>query len=247
MLVFDFDGVLVDSVRETAVTGYNAVNGGTVSGLEDLPQGLYDLFRRNRSVTRSAPELFTLTGWCLDHYKTEPEARLDRDAFEALLAEEALSSDERAARFFGARGRLMDADLDAWLSLNAPFHPLWDRLQSRGGGGPVILTNKNRAAVREICRHFGLRVALENIYGGDDNRPKTERMALLDERFGDRPYPFIDDSLENLVGLDRHFNRYETVIRPVLARWGYLGPDDADEARRLGYDVFDQEDLTAIL
>jgi hypothetical protein len=47
--------------------------------------------------------------------------------------------------------------------------------------------------------------------------------------------------------LDRHFNEDERLIRPVLARWGYLGPDDVDEARRFGYDVFDQEDLTAIL
>ena len=112
---------------------------------------------------------------------------------------------------------------------------------------PVDLTDKNRSAVVEICHHFGLTVAPDNIYGGDDNRPKTERMAAIDERFGDRPYTFIDDALGNLVEMDRHFNGEERFIRPVLARWGYLGPDDVDEACRFGYDVFDQDDLMAIL
>lgn len=247
MLIFDFDGVLVDSVREAAATGYNAVTGKTVARLDDLPPGLYDLFRRNRPVIRSAPELFTLMRWCVDHYETRPEARMTREAFEELLDAEDLPSDERADRFFAARGRFMDADRDAWLALNAPFQPLWDRLQDRGGDGPVILTNKNRDAVLEICRHFGLTASPDTIYGGDENRPKTERMTRLDERFRDRPYTFIDDALGNLVEMDRHFNREETVIRPVLARWGYLGPGDVDHARRLGYDVFDQDDLTAIL
>jgi len=251
MLIFDFDGVLVDSVREAAATGYNAVTGKTVARLDSLPPGLYDLFRRNRPVIRSAPELFTLMRWCVDHYETRPDARLTREAFENLLDAEALPSDERAARFFEARNRFMDADRDAWLALNAPFQPLWDRLrdrlQGRGGDGPVILTNKNRAAVLEICRHFGLTTSPDTICGGDENRPKTERMTRLDERFRDRPYTFIDDALGNLVEMDRHFNGEETVIRPVLARWGYLGPGDVDEARRLGYDVFDQDDLTAML
>ena len=251
MLIFDFDGVLVDSVREVAATGYNAVTGKTVTRLDDVPPGLYDLFRRNRPVIRSAPELYTLMRWCVDHYEMRPEARLTREAFENLLVAEALPSDERASRFFEARDRFMDADRDAWLALNAPFQPLWDRLRDRlrdgGGEGPVILTNKNQAAVLEICRHFGLTASPDAIYGGDENRPKTERMTRLDARYGDRPYTFIDDALGNLVEMDRHFNGEEAVIRPALARWGYLGPGDVDEARRFGYDVFDQDDVTAII
>lgn len=247
MLVFDFDGVLVDSVRETAVTAYNAVTGKTITRLDRLPAGLYDPFRRNRHVARSAPELFSLMGYCLDPNGAQPGSGLTRGAFEALLAKETLPPDDRAARFFWARGQFLHADRSGWLALNAPFQPLWNRLRERGGDEPVILTNKNRAAVLEICRRFDLTVSPENIYGGDDNRPKTQRMTLLDARFQDRPYTFIDDALQNLVGMDRHFNGKETVIRPVLARWGYLGPDDVDDARRFGYDVFDQEDLTAIL
>ena len=156
MLVFDFDGVLVDSVREAAVTGYNALSGETATRLDDLPPGLFRIFRQNRPVIRSAPELFTLMGWCLDHCEREPEARLTREAFEDLLAQASVSSDDRAARFFEARERFMDADREAWLALNAPFQPLWDRVRLRGGDGPVILTNKNRDAALAICRHFGL-------------------------------------------------------------------------------------------
>ena len=38
MLIFDYDGVLLDSVREIAVTAYNMLKGTIVTRLDQLPK-----------------------------------------------------------------------------------------------------------------------------------------------------------------------------------------------------------------
>ncbi len=48
MLIFDYDGVLLDSVREIAVTTYNMLQGSIATRLEQLPQNALKLFLRNR-------------------------------------------------------------------------------------------------------------------------------------------------------------------------------------------------------
>ena len=48
MLIFDYDGVLMDSVREVAVTAYNMVQNTIATRLNQLPQTALDLFLRNR-------------------------------------------------------------------------------------------------------------------------------------------------------------------------------------------------------
>ena len=48
MVIFDFDGVLMDSVGEVALTTYNAATGRLCASLAEMPPGVAALFRRNR-------------------------------------------------------------------------------------------------------------------------------------------------------------------------------------------------------
>ena len=43
MLIFDFDGVLIDSLDEVTVSAYNAVANELITALEKLPQELENL------------------------------------------------------------------------------------------------------------------------------------------------------------------------------------------------------------
>ena len=47
MLIFDFDGVLINSIDEVTVTAYNAVSGATITALEKLPDDLVALDRKS--------------------------------------------------------------------------------------------------------------------------------------------------------------------------------------------------------
>ena len=48
MLIFDFDGVLVNSLDEVVLTAYNAATDSLVTSLEQVPADLEQLFKRNR-------------------------------------------------------------------------------------------------------------------------------------------------------------------------------------------------------
>ena len=65
MLIFDFDGVLMDSVGEVALTTYNTATGSLCASLDEVPQGVVPLFRRNRFHVQQIGESISLMDWCL--------------------------------------------------------------------------------------------------------------------------------------------------------------------------------------
>ena len=244
MLIFDFDGVLMDSMDEAGVTGYNAVTGRRLTALDAVPPAVARRFRRNRFLTRNSAELFALMAWCIETERAPAprRARLGRSGFEALLGRSPVSPAERSTRFFEARRRFMETDRSAWLGLHRPFQPIWDQLARRDALPVVILTSKNRAAVLALSAHFELFTAPENVYSGDGGTGKTENLRALHRRFNRPRYRFLDDALGNLRRLDADFNPGRRLVDLTLAAWGYVGPGDAAEARRLGYEVLQKPD-----
>jgi beta-phosphoglucomutase-like phosphatase (HAD superfamily) len=55
MLIFDFDGVLINSLDEVTLTAYNAVTGKQVTSLADLPTALVGLFQHNKTASMFNP------------------------------------------------------------------------------------------------------------------------------------------------------------------------------------------------
>ncbi len=243
MLIFDFDGVLINSIDEVTVTAYNAVTGTFTTRLEELPENLVALFQRNRFHAQGAPGVFSLMDWCRRHFKHQPDRLLSSQEFQAILSEDERSTEERRERFFNTRFRFVEENEEAWLALNAPYQPLWDELRERGGDRVVLLTSKNRAAAGDLCRRFEMHVADENIYSGDGGTNKIDNMNRIHERFQRSAYTFVDDNLTNLKQLDGHFNEKQEFLHLLMASWGYVGPDDRDHARKAGYPYITQADL----
>ena len=252
MLIFDFDGVLMDSMDETLVTGYNAVAGSRVTTLDPIPGTVVKRFRQNRFHVRNSSELFALMEWCVaaDRTSSDPamgNGRLGQSEFESILGRSPLRPSDRSTQFFAARRTFMETDRNAWLALHRPYQPIWDELVRRSRVPILLLTSKNRAAVLELCAHFGMAVLPENVYSGDGGTDKTANLKAVHERFNRQPYRFIDDSLGNLRQLDADFNRNRRFIELMLAGWGYAGPGDAAEAERLGYRVLLQPTVMSLL
>jgi len=243
MLIFDFDGVLINSIQEVTVTAYNAVSGASATTLEELPRDLVALFQRNRFHAQEAPGIFSLMDWCRRHFEQQADHLLSPPEFQSILSEDQRPAEDRRERFFETRHRFVEENEDAWLSLNAPYQPLWNALRERGGGRVVLLTSKNRAAAGDLCRHFGLEAADENIYSGDGGANKIDNMNRIHRRFQRAAYSFVDDNLTNLKQLDDHFNQAEPFLRLLMASWGYVGPDDRDRARQAGFPCITQSDL----
>jgi FMN phosphatase YigB (HAD superfamily) len=247
MLILDFDGVLINSLDEVALTAYNATTGKLVTCLADLPAALVGLFQRNRYHVQSIGDGILLMNWCLNNYGNKSEKFLNPHDYEAVISGAAVSLTDRTLRIYETRGQFIDKDPECWLALHQPYQPLWDQLIQLPKNAFVILTNKNRDATLRLCRHFGLGINADDVYSGDQGASKVDNMRQIQERFGDQLFSFIDDSIKNLRELENSLNVGDKTIRLLLASWGYTGPQDEKVAQEYGYPVLNQKDLISLL
>jgi phosphoglycolate phosphatase-like HAD superfamily hydrolase len=243
MLIFDFDGVLINSLDEVVLTTYNAVTGRLVTSAAQVPGDLVRMFKNNRFHVQPIGDAIELMNWCLANYKNNSAEILSRKEYRAIVKSAEIDLPVRTSRIYASRNRFIEADIEQWLGLHQTYQPLWNELAQREDTRFVILTNKNHDATVRLCRHFGLDVEAGDIYSGDGGTTKLENMLQIQERFGRQPYVFIDDSVLNLKELDSHFNRNTRVLTLLLAAWGYIGAGDIRSAQEIGFTAYQQADL----
>ena len=247
MILFDFDGVLVDSLNEVALTAYNAATGSLLTSLSDLPGAPAALFKRNRFHVQQIGDAITLMNWCIERSQFDSTRPLSKEEYRTVASGDTDSLNARTNLIYETRKRFIERDENRWLSLHQPYQPLWSELIKRDDRVFVILTNKNHDATLRLCRHFGLDIDANDIYSGDRGTTKVENMQQIQTRFGIEYVSFIDDSVKNLKELDLEFNQEKKMLSLLLADWGYTGPDDARIAREFGYPVFNQKDLILLI
>jgi FMN phosphatase YigB (HAD superfamily) len=247
MLIFDFDGVLINSLDEVTLTAYNAVTGKQVTSLAELPAALVGLFQHNRFHVQAIGDAILLMTWCLNHYRTQSEQILNAHEYETLISDVRASIIDRTLRIYETRSQFIANEPECWLALHQPYQPLWGELVQRPKYVFIILTNKNRDATLRLCQHFGLNIQATDVYSGDHGTSKVENMRQIQKRFADQPFYFIDDSVKNLRELENSVNVQNKMIRLLLASWGYTGPRDVKIAQQYGYPVINQNELIALL
>lgn len=248
MLIFDFDGVLIDSLDEVILTVYNTATGQLLTSLADLPPALVSMFRRNRFHVQPIGDGILLMNWCLHAYRADSERILQPEEYRSIIAEATEPVAQRSGQVYETRRQFIERDAAGWIALHQPLEPLWNELTRRQNeSGFAIVTNKNRSATERLCHHFGLKISPRKIYSGDNGISKIENMQCIQQRFRAQTYYFLDDSLKNLQELDRILNRQKKMLFPLLAVWGYTGPEDEKFARKYGYPVLTQTDAVALL
>lgn len=247
MLIFDFDGVLINSIDEVMVSAYNAVTGKNIRAMELIPDDLAALFKRNRFHFQPAGDVIPLMEWCLDHYQSAPGKVLTDAEYRVVLQSNDIPLLDRTNHFYRERKLFFENDINAWLAFHSPYEPLWSELMRRDNRRVIILTNKDREAVQILCDSFGLNVPPENIYSGDSGMTKWMNLGRIQQRFQRDRYHLVDDSVKNLRELELHFNARIPLLGPIFALWGYTGPLNKTQALAYGYPVFQQKDLIDIL
>jgi beta-phosphoglucomutase-like phosphatase (HAD superfamily) len=233
MFLFDFDGVLINSLDEIALSAYNYATGESIYHTSELPAEYLDRFKANRHLLLSPARLGELAKWCLASDKV-----LSREEFLKSLPSDRETLAKLGDQFFATRQRFIEAEPELWLNANPPFQTIWQRVCELSADQFAILTYKNRAAVYLLCKHYGL--ATESIYSGEGGRTKTENILALDARYGANKYIFLDDALENLVALTPVLPGR---IEAVLANWGYCSGDDIAEAQSLGIQIMTEAEF----
>lgn len=240
LVIFDFDGVIVNSVLEVAVTAFNAVAETKVYSLVDLPSGYLNLFVSERHMVCPAGDFIPFAECCLESLQGGPVVSVE--SFEHRRSSQTRPLKARTEAFFDSRSAFIEAEPHEWLSLHKVYEPLFSALSKDLGKNLVVLTNKNRAAVRTLLEHFGLEINWDWVYSGDGGASKQQNFELLRGKHPSGKYYFVDDSLQNLISLRRYLGE-EQILTPLLALWGYVGPNDPDEAESAGIECISQQEL----
>ena len=141
MLIFDFDGVLLNSVVEMSITAYNGVTGDLATSPDALPGNALHLFITNRYHVQAAGDALTLMQWCIEQQADLPaDYRLSADEYHVIRQRAKTPLGDRTTHFFEARKRFVAHDPDQWRSLNSVYEPVWKTLRRKGAEQVVILT-----------------------------------------------------------------------------------------------------------
>jgi len=226
LLVFDFDGVLVDGMREYWWSARRAAQ-SLAPGLslpEEAPAGfaqLRPLIHHGWEMVLMAAELGRAAGdpaGLLTDYDGALQPALERWGWTPLQLQEALEA-VRAEAIASDRGR--------WLALHRFFPGVRERLAALEPEGVswAVLTTKGAAFAAELLAAADLKpVALY----GHEHGSKTDVLLQL----GPRPLWFIEDRRPTLE-LVRATPGLEAV-RCFLVSWGYLAPGDRQGLEETG-------------
>ncbi|MCX5942346.1 MAG: HAD family hydrolase [Cyanobacteria bacterium] len=222
LLVFDFDGVLVDGMAEYWWSARRAALAlqPQVPLPAMAPPGfalLRPLIHKGWEMVLAALELsrpdLDLPAY-LAHYRLQLQAALER----WQLAPESL---QRALET--GRHQALDQDRAAWLALHQPYPGVVKRLAQLAAEGSdwIVLTTKGRSFACELLRAHGLEPRA--VYGHEQGSKPEVLLRLAQER-PDGPLWFVEDRRATLEQV-RATPGLESV-RCLLVSWGYLGPED---------------------
>lgn len=255
LLVFDFDGVLVDGMPEYWWSARRAAlrleqEAGRGETPLDLPEEAPEAFARLRPLIHKGWEMVLMAAE-LGRADTDVEAILS-DYPQALATAEGRWGWCPAAVqevLEAVRRDALASDRAAWLARHRFYPGVSERLRrlEREGAPWAVLTTKGGAFTAELLSAADLHPAA--LYGHEAGAKPEVLRRLLDHPPGaeadPRPLWFVEDRRPTLE-LVRQTPGLEAV-RCLLASWGYLAPGDGDGLAERGISWLTPETFQAPL
>ena len=213
--LFDFDGVLCDSIEECMIVSYNAYYGTSITNADEIKPEGRSFFVKNRYLVRPAYEYLLL--W--EAYSNK--AALNEEAFELLRKQHFKDSKAFHDAFFSHRGTLRK-DIEHWISLHKTYEST-TQLMDIDSEDIYIVTNKDKESVEKISSAHGYRHKIRDIYSKEISNDKRVLIKKLVADYNidlnECELIFVDDNTGHLkdVGAMKELN-----ITALLAKWGYV-------------------------
>jgi len=228
LLVFDFDGVLIDGMPEYwwAARGAAEQLVGPLGLPEVAPAAfaqLRPLIHKGWEMVLMAAEL-SLPGFELAAVRADYDGALAAALQRWRCAPELL---QQALEAFRSAG--IASDHGAWLARHRFYPGVCDRLQALAAEGAawMVLTTKGEAFARELLAAADLApLALFGHEAGSKPDVLERLLAKQGAAGNSAPIRFIEDRRPTLEAVRRRPGL--DAVRCYLVSWGYLGPGDGE-------------------
>jgi phosphoglycolate phosphatase-like HAD superfamily hydrolase len=232
VIVLDFDGVLCDSARETAVSAWRAGQEffPDWSGPEPTAEAV-DAFVAVRPILETGFQSILLMKRIADGVPVDEIRDGGAEAAEALMAELGLERQALVRAFGAARDVWIESDLPGWLGRHGFFAGTAERLrETLATGIPVyIATTKQERFVEALFAGQGLDFPSARIFGLDAKKKKEQVLRELLAEYPGRRLHFVEDRIDTL----RRVQDCPELagVELYYADWGYGLPADLDAAK----------------
>lgn len=233
LLVFDFDGVLCDSLEECMMVAWYAHAGESLErfvapGLDGVPTDVVQRFEVCRPFMRHLGHFFVaLVDRELPSTHDEFAARYD------ALAGDASERFVRAAEAYRAGLRAEHAS--AWRAR----HAVETRLGPLAGDG-YVATARDHDSVSQILGGHGIAIPGDRVFGSLRDKTRALRLIAQRESLAPRDVVLVDDSIQNCIAAR------EAGFAAYWASWGYHADGDAGTAVAHGIPVMTVQALLRV-
>jgi phosphoglycolate phosphatase-like HAD superfamily hydrolase len=219
----DFDGVIVDSVKECYIVSRDVFFAGSLEGKESSEHER--LFYQYRGLVKPAHQYLFLHQ-AIASYISESSSGVI-ELFNEKEKTTSLSEIESFETDFFSRREFYQRDLEDWLKMN-PLTDYGKFLQGKNLNKYYIVTTKNKKSVELLLAHY--EIGIEKIYDKEYCKIPGGKGAVISQIMG-------KNSMDSSFFVDDVVGHLETVkdkrVKCFFASWGY--------GINKGYPVFNKE------
>ena len=255
ILVFDFDGVICNSIHDSLMTAVNTYI--EFVGRHQLPvkkllksDSVLSFEQNHPEFFHRFSELMPLGNFAMDYYVfmyiiekdigSQIREQSDFEAVKKTIPEESLLS--YSDLFYKNRRSMQENDPEAWARLLPPFPGIADSIKSLSERFLcAIATSKDYNSVDILLKSYGLNdyFQRQNILDKDFAASKRDHLIRFHQ---DHEVPFsdihfIDDKVLHLISVK------DLGVHAYLAVWGFNTQREHEIARSEGFHLLRIEDL----
>lgn len=218
-LLWDFDGVIVDSIEECLLVSYNAflkyemISNDFFEDVKSIPVSVREEFRKTRKYVRRAGGYYILHQAMALGQKIQ-----DRAGFEELFEDNIQAVKDYEDFFFSARVQLRAQRPQYWLDLHHPYAWVKDKWEGlKQFFDFYVVSNKDVFSISLLLRNAGLALEEDHLFGQEFSSDKRMIIKhILDQTKVEKGrILFVDDNYYHLLDVR------DLGVQLFFATWGY--------------------------
>lgn len=234
LLAMDFDGVIVDSISECAVAGYNGYeaycgNNVKIKIPEEIKPDQLSKFRTMRPYIRSGEDYLYLFHAIDESINIDSQEDFDEFKIASIDCKESYYK-----LFYSARQKLMSSNCDNWITLNPLYNGMDVFLHSMHTKIHIVSTKAPKYIIK-ILKFNGIEFNPKRVHEAGRGFSKTDIIIRLMQEY--------NLSTPNMIFIDDHFDTLSKVkmtgVRCLLADWGYNTNKQRSRCHRLKLELVD--------
>ena len=232
IIVFDFDGVIVNTADETvdiALAAYEKMSDQKLKDREEVRRRL----RAARPLFKNCEDIYAGLRLILAERSLDV-SRLSHEVFDKEAKAFAADGATFAKKFYAQREVMISKDVDKWAAMNPVYPGMRDAfLAAQQSHTVVIATTKNKVAVKILLSKNNINLPDSHIVSREFSTDKLDQMRHIIRQYQARPEDilYIEDLYEWLKYVGK------LGVRLVLVSWGYGRAKDFEEERKAGVAV----------